>query len=79
MPGGLPRAFAPPMRDYQVFGGALRSDIEFPELRVIESDESDEPSWTLRSTALVPDMTAATLLGEAEVIPGCQVLSLIHI
>jgi hypothetical protein len=58
------------MRAYQVFGGALRSDIEFPELRVIESDA---PSWTLRSAALVPDMVAATLLGEAEVIPGCQV------
>jgi hypothetical protein len=57
------------MRDYQVFGGALRSDIEFPELRVIESDE---PSWTLRSTPLVPDMTGAALLGEVEVIPGCQ-------
>jgi hypothetical protein len=63
-------ALSPPMRDYQVFGGALRSDIEFPELRLIESDA---PSWTLRSAALVPDMTAATLLGEAEVIPGCQV------
>ncbi len=58
------------MRDYQVFGGALRSDIEFPELRTIESDA---PSWTLRSTALVPDMRAAALLGEAEVIPGCNV------
>jgi hypothetical protein len=57
------------MRNYQVFGGALRSDIEFPELRIIESDA---PSWTLRST-LVPDMTSATLLGEVEVIPGCQV------
>jgi hypothetical protein len=58
------------MRNYQVFGGALRSDIEFPELRLIESDA---PSWTLRSTPLVPDMTSATLLGEVEVIPGCQV------
>jgi len=57
------------MRNYQVFGGALRSDIDFPELRIIESDA---PSWTLRST-LVPDMTSATLLGEVEVIPGCQV------
>ena len=58
------------MRNYQVFGGALRSDIEFPELRTIESDA---PSWTLRSTPLAPDMSSATLLGEAEVIPGCQV------
>jgi hypothetical protein len=58
------------MRNYQVFGGALRSDIAFPELRTIESDA---PSWTLRSVALVPNMTNAFLLGEAEVIPGCQV------
>jgi len=58
------------MRNYQVFGGALRSDIEFPELRIIESDA---PSWTLRSTTLVPDMTSAALLGDVEVIPGCQV------
>jgi hypothetical protein len=55
------------MRNYQVFGGVLRSDIDFPELRTIESDA---PNWTLRSTSLAPDMTSATLLGEAEVIPG---------
>jgi hypothetical protein len=55
------------MRNYQVFGGVLRSDIEFPELRTIESDA---PNWTLRSTSLAPDMTSATRLGEAEVIPG---------
>jgi hypothetical protein len=55
------------MRNYQVFGGVLRSDIDFPELRTIESDA---PNWTLRSTSLAPEMTSATLLGEAEVIPG---------
>jgi hypothetical protein len=55
------------MRNYQVFGGVLRSDIEFPELRTIESDA---PDWTLRSTSLAPDMTSSTRLGEAEVIPG---------
>src|SRR5665213_950815 len=58
------------MRCYQVFGGALRSDIDFPELRTIESDD---PSWSLRSVAGVPEMTNASLLGEAEVIPGYQV------
>lgn len=58
------------MRCYQVFGGALRSDIEFPELRTIESDA---PSWSLRSVAGVPDMENVSMLGEAEVIPGCQV------
>jgi hypothetical protein len=63
------------MRDYQVFGGALRSDIEFPELRTIESDA---PSWTLRSSALAPDMASAILLGQAEVIPGCYVKLFSH-
>ncbi|MEO8880734.1 MAG: hypothetical protein ABI446_10085 [Gemmatimonadaceae bacterium] len=58
------------MRDYQLFGGALRSDIEFPELRIIESDA---PSWTLRSVAHVPEMHSPEQLGEAEVIPGCMV------
>jgi hypothetical protein len=55
------------MRNYQVFGGVLRSDIEFPELRTIESDA---PDWTLRSTSLAPDMISGARLGEAEVIPG---------
>lgn len=58
------------MRNYQVFGGALSSDIEFPELQTIESDA---PTWTLRSVTSVPDMVSATLLGEVQVIPGCQV------
>lgn len=70
MPGSLPRRFLRIMRSYQVFGGALRSDIEFPELRTIESDA---PTWSLRSVADVPDMISASLLGEAEVIPGYQV------
>ena len=55
------------MRTYQVFGGALRSDVEFPELRTIESDA---PSWTLRTVTHVPEMTSPSLLGESEVIPG---------
>jgi hypothetical protein len=58
------------MRNYQVFGGALRSDIVFPELREIESSA---PSWTLRSTPLVPDMASPTELGRAEIIPGYHV------
>jgi hypothetical protein len=63
------------MRDYQVFGGALRSDIEFPELRTIESDA---PSWTLRSIAPAPEMDAATMLGQAEIIPGFHVKLFSH-
>jgi len=55
------------MRNYQVFGGVLRSDIEFPELRTIESDA---PDWTLRSTSHAPEMSSEARLGEAEVIPG---------
>src|SRR5947209_4050983 len=54
------------MRTYQVFGGALRSDIEFPELRTIESDA---PTWTLRTTEHIPEMVSPVLLGEAEIIP----------
>ena len=63
------------MRDYQVFGGALRSDIEFPELRTIESDA---PSWTLRTIAAAPDMTSAQLLGQAEILPGFHVKLFSH-
>lgn len=55
------------MRNYQVFGGVLRSDIDFPELRTIESDA---PTWTLRTRSHVSEMASATLLGESEVIPG---------
>ena len=55
------------MRTYQVFGGALRSDIEFPELRTIESDA---PSWTLRTTSHAPALTSSISLGRADVIPG---------
>jgi hypothetical protein len=58
------------MPNYQLFGGALRSEISFPELRSIEGAA---PSWTLRSVARVPGMTNERLLGGAEVIPGCHV------
>jgi len=63
------------MKSYQVFGGALRSDIEFPELRTIESDA---PTWTLRSTPHAPELSSATSLGRAEVIPGFFVELLRH-
>jgi len=63
------------MRNYQVFGGALRSDIDFPELRTIESDA---PSWTLRTTASAPEMTSASALGQAEIIPGFHVTLFSH-
>ena len=63
------------MRTYQVFGGALRSDIEFPELRTIESDT---PSWTLRATSHAPALASATSLGRAEIIPGFFVELLRH-
>jgi len=63
------------MRDYQVFGGALRSDIEFPELRTIESDA---PSWTLRTIAAAPDIMSAQMLGQAEILPGFHVKLFSH-
>jgi hypothetical protein len=63
------------MRDYQVFGGALRSDIEFPELRTMDSGA---PSWTLRTIASAPAMAGDSLLGQAEIIPGFHVKLFSH-
>jgi hypothetical protein len=63
------------MRTYQVFGGALRSDIDFPELRTIESNA---PSWTLRTTSHAPALASSTSLGRAEIIPGFFVELLRH-
>ena len=58
------------MRCYQVFGGALRSDITFPELRTVESDA---PTWSLRAVTGLPDMASPVQLGEAELVPSYQV------
>lgn len=51
------------MPDYSIFGGCLRSDIAFPELRELSSDTA---SWTLRSVDTVEEMEGPELLGEFE-------------
>jgi hypothetical protein len=55
------------MRNYQVFGCVLRSDVDFPELR---TTESGAPNWTLRTTPDAPEMESAVLRGESEDIGG---------
>jgi hypothetical protein len=59
------------VHSYQVFGGVLRSELEFPELDIATSDD---PDWTLtissERAAVVHD---APLLGEAIVDKGVLV------
>ncbi len=54
------------MPDYSIFGGCLRSDIAFPELRELSSATA---SWTLRSVDRVEEMERAQLLGEFQLNP----------
>lgn len=67
----------PPLRmpDYSIFGGCLRSEIAFPELR--ESSDA-APNWTLHARSAAPDLEAAESLGELEVAPSCRVRMLRH-
>jgi hypothetical protein len=61
------------MRSYQVFGGVLRSELEFPELELVDDESAD---WTLRaSSEPVSDATQASLLGEDKVDQGVMVRS----
>ena len=53
------------MPGYQVFGGVLRSDVEFPELERVDDENAD---WTLTtSTDTAPDSSDGSLLGEDRV------------
>ncbi len=54
------------MPDYSIFGGCLRSDIDFPELREVSQNSA---SWTLRSVDTIEEMERAELLGEFELNP----------
>ena len=54
------------MPDYSIFGGCLRSDIAFPELRELSSDSA---SWTLLSVDTIEEMERAQLLGEFQLNP----------
>jgi hypothetical protein len=51
------------MHNYAIFGGCLRSDLSFPELRLTDSDR---PDWTLRTDCTASPVPAdeSSLLGE---------------
>ena len=58
------------MPDYSIFGGCLRSEIVFPELR----ESSDiAPNWTFTARATPPALEDAEALGELDVTPTCRV------
>ena len=63
------------MPDYSIFGGCLRSEIVFPELR----ESSDvAPSWTFSARSSASPIDAAESLGELEVTPACRVRMVRH-
>lgn len=54
------------MPDYSIYGGCLRSDIAFPELRELSSETAN---WTLHSVDTIEEMQHAVLLSESELNP----------
>jgi len=58
------------MPDYAIFGGMLRSELEFPEL--VETNGST-PDWTLRIGALSPDDERTEVLHDAALSASCHV------
>jgi hypothetical protein len=61
------------MNSYQVFGGVLRSELEFPELDQATRGEVD---WTLTvTTSPAPDVPLGDALGEDKVDQGVMVRS----
>lgn len=59
------------MPDYEIFGGCLRSDVPFPELRERAGLRID---WTLHSTDdAAPSGDGAVWLGSQQITPACQV------
>ena len=52
------------MPDYHLFGGVLRSEIEFPELT---SDAAASPDWFLHRLNALPDLPDLTRLGTEDV------------
>jgi len=61
------------MNSYQVFGGVLRSELEFPEL---DQATRGEPDWTLTvTTSPAPDVPPSDPLGEDKVDQGVMVRS----
>ena len=61
------------MNTYQVFGGVLRSELEFPELDIATRGEAD---WTLTlTTDAAPEVPLGQPLGEDKVDQGVMVRS----
>ena len=58
------------MRDYAVFGGCLRSELEFSELR---PSRQSSPSWTLRASPERIPLDGAEALGSDHVEHDCHV------
>jgi hypothetical protein len=59
------------MNSYQVFGGVLSSELEFPELDLVANGTAD---WTLRvASDSVADVAEGTLIGEDRVDVGVMV------
>jgi hypothetical protein len=58
------------MPDYAIFGGTLRSELDFPELVAVHGPAAD---WTLRVGALPPDDERADVLHDATLSPSCRV------
>lgn len=58
------------MPDYRLFGGVLRSDLEFPELPPVSAAS---PTWTLHRRAELPDLGGLSPLGTEDVDPGVTV------
>ena len=57
-------ASARPTHDYSVFGGVLRTDLDFPELR--EARATAAPNWSLRTSVEPPPALDTPVLGEED-------------
>ena len=55
------------MTCYEVFGGVLQSDIEFPEL---PASAHDRPDWTLRRQESLVPLSDAIVVGVEELVGG---------
>ncbi len=55
------------MTRYEVFGGVLQSDIEFPELL---ASERERPDWTLRCRESLVPLSDAVVVGVEDLIVG---------
>src|SRR5690348_4100986 len=55
------------MRHYEVFGGVLRTEIEFPELNALDPRR---PDWTLSRGSTLGALRGSMVLGEEELVAG---------